>query len=290
MRKPRAPKRLDRPHFVGSGIIIPPMKPGWKRADITQFAALEKRHEAEAELVYNHIATTHPHLAPGQWEQLMAGVLSGAFDSAAPAAPRRRAATADKTPTEDEPSGASASNPYVEMNGGMVCLYPDDPEAIAARTAGAANADPAHELHVTVAYVAEDAAELDDAATDAIRDAARAGARIRSTPLDLTVVGYGTLGQADPPATVLYLQSMEATAHRDGAGAVAEAVRGVLDDHGADAFPPEHDMFVCHMTIGYGVPVEAASQFAGETIRFSAGVSTQLGAERTDYPWGAAEG
>lgn len=167
--------------------------------------------------------------------------------------------------------------------GGMIALYPDDPASLVADDPAADTAD---ELHVTIAFVAEDAAELDTGQLDAIDAAATAGAAVRSDPLVLRVVGHGTLGSQEPPATVLFVQADDATA---GAAAVERAARAELDDYGAEAFPPVHDSFVPHLTLGYGVPLELAESYVGREITFSSGVTVQLAGERTDFPWGGGE-
>jgi hypothetical protein len=67
-------KTLHRPTFNGGAIIIPPLKPGWSRADITAISKLVTE-SAEAEQVYDAVAETAPHLDSRQWETMMAQVL-----------------------------------------------------------------------------------------------------------------------------------------------------------------------------------------------------------------------
>jgi hypothetical protein len=67
--------KLNQPHFVGGALIIPPVKPGWSRADITQVSELMKNKFAEAELAYESIAEATPHLDARTWEMVMAELL-----------------------------------------------------------------------------------------------------------------------------------------------------------------------------------------------------------------------
>lgn len=81
MQGPTGPKILHRPRFAGGAIIIPPVRPGWKRADIRTIA---QEHE-QADELGNAIAAEMPDLSPEQWEQLMASVLAladGGVDAA----------------------------------------------------------------------------------------------------------------------------------------------------------------------------------------------------------------
>jgi hypothetical protein len=66
------PKILDDPLFVGGAIVVPPARPGWRNADITELATAE-----QAEEVYDQL--TEHGLDPAWAEQLMAQLLNGAF-------------------------------------------------------------------------------------------------------------------------------------------------------------------------------------------------------------------
>jgi hypothetical protein len=67
------PKRLHKPTFNGGAIIIPPVRPGWQRADIKEISKLMETPAAET--VYAQAAEEAPHLGPQEWETLMAQVL-----------------------------------------------------------------------------------------------------------------------------------------------------------------------------------------------------------------------
>jgi hypothetical protein len=75
---PILPKVLDKPNFVGGAIIIPPVRPGWKKADITAISKLAQEHADTAEGVYLAAKNLAPHLGESAWETVMAMVLQGA--------------------------------------------------------------------------------------------------------------------------------------------------------------------------------------------------------------------
>jgi hypothetical protein len=73
----RGHKQLDNPHFLGSGLIIPPDRPGWSNADINSIARRttdEQKHEMLAS-----IAEAAPHLASSEWEKVMWALQLEAF-------------------------------------------------------------------------------------------------------------------------------------------------------------------------------------------------------------------
>jgi hypothetical protein len=73
----RGAKRLIRPHFNAGAIIIPPVRPGWKRADINQ---LSQKDEQMMESVYAQLEHEMPHLDPKAWEWAMEQVMLEARD------------------------------------------------------------------------------------------------------------------------------------------------------------------------------------------------------------------
>lgn len=72
MQGPTGPKRLHNPVFAGGAIIIPPLRPGWNRADIKSIAQM--LHQQDEDLVAA-VAAELPGLQPAQWEWLMAQIL-----------------------------------------------------------------------------------------------------------------------------------------------------------------------------------------------------------------------
>jgi len=162
------------------------------------------------------------------------------------------------------------------MTGGMVALVPDQ-AATLARPGG----DPPEELHLTLAYVAEDAAAMTADARNAVTLGALGVSREAPGPVEVVVIGYGSFGMADPPATVLFVEG-------DGLAWSYDRVRQEMDDLGAEFFPPEHDAFVPHVTLGYGLPLEEAAPLVGQTITFST-VAVVLGGDRSTLPIGAPD-
>lgn len=71
MNAPRGPKRLNMPHFNAGALIIPPVRPGWKGADVKELSALMNNNADMAEKVYAGLETEMPHLDAKQWEAMM---------------------------------------------------------------------------------------------------------------------------------------------------------------------------------------------------------------------------
>lgn len=74
MAKAGGPKILDDPLFVGGAIVVPPAKPGWRGADITELASAS---EEEVDRVFEEL--TARDLDPVTAEALMGHLLAGAF-------------------------------------------------------------------------------------------------------------------------------------------------------------------------------------------------------------------
>lgn len=71
-------KQLNKPHFLGGALVIPPGKPGWKKASIESLSTLVQEHAAEAEKAYLQISEEFPHLSSKEWEFMMAQILDKA--------------------------------------------------------------------------------------------------------------------------------------------------------------------------------------------------------------------
>lgn len=69
-------KRLNKPHFNAGAAIVPPVKPGWTNADITDLSALLREHAEKAEALYADIQEDAPHLGPREWERMMTEIVS----------------------------------------------------------------------------------------------------------------------------------------------------------------------------------------------------------------------
>lgn len=93
LNQPAAKKRLGHPHFMGGALIIPPAKPGWKNADITQLSSLMDAHVAEADAAYRAIKEELPHLGERQWEAMVGQLMKMAYADMATPLPTIRTST-----------------------------------------------------------------------------------------------------------------------------------------------------------------------------------------------------
>jgi hypothetical protein len=92
------------------------------------------------------------------------------------------------------------------------------------------------------------------------------------------VSGYGVLGDSDPPATVLYLESP----------ALCRLRCGLWDAIEDGEWAEQHPNFIPHLTLGYGVDMAAAAPFKGQTIFFDRLV-VAMGPQVVEYPLGVPE-
>lgn len=71
-------KDMVNPHFTAGALIIPPVRPGWARADIKQISELIKDHAEGAERLYAQVEAEFPESEPEMWEAVMASILQEA--------------------------------------------------------------------------------------------------------------------------------------------------------------------------------------------------------------------
>lgn len=74
----KAKRVLNNPRFGGGAIIIPPVKPGWSRADIKSLDALIREMPAVAEAVRAGFEQEAEHLSADQWDHMMRLVMEQA--------------------------------------------------------------------------------------------------------------------------------------------------------------------------------------------------------------------
>ena len=74
LNEPRARKTLHHPHFTAGALIVPPVRPGWKQADIKEISNLLE--DPQAETLYNEVANETSHLGPQAWERITAYLLN----------------------------------------------------------------------------------------------------------------------------------------------------------------------------------------------------------------------
>lgn len=160
-----------------------------------------------------------------------------------------------------------------QLQGGMIALRLKDPSKVLF-----ADGEPREQLHMTLAIVAETASDLDEAAREATHRAAGEAAAAFGE-IEATIAGFAVLGTDDPPGVVLVLNGLELAPVRD-------VVWAELNDYGSEAFPPQHEPFIAHITVGYGLDIQANEDrlrsLVGEAVLFD-NVSVDLGGEQSLY-------
>ncbi len=68
-------KTLNKPVFTGGALIIPPVKPGWKNAEVKELSQLLESDLDEAEKVYEQVSAAAPYLDSKSWENITAWFL-----------------------------------------------------------------------------------------------------------------------------------------------------------------------------------------------------------------------
>lgn len=71
MNAPRGRKVLNKPHFGAGALIVPPVRPGWKRADINELSQILETHAEEFEMV---TASEESTAETKSWEGMMSMV------------------------------------------------------------------------------------------------------------------------------------------------------------------------------------------------------------------------
>jgi hypothetical protein len=69
------PIQVDQPHFQAGALILPPVRPGWRRADITQLEAWMREHDEVAEALYAGLKAESPEAPEASLEGLMAEII-----------------------------------------------------------------------------------------------------------------------------------------------------------------------------------------------------------------------
>lgn len=79
-KDPRTPRVLNKPHFGAGAIIIPPVRPGWNKADVKALDSFITDQPSAAEAVYAGLVDEFPHLDQSRWETMMGQLLGLALD------------------------------------------------------------------------------------------------------------------------------------------------------------------------------------------------------------------
>jgi hypothetical protein len=95
------PKILHNPTFAGGAVIIPPVQPGWKRADVTAISRLIRDHAEEAEAIYAQLEREAPEMEAKQWEAMMAFLLKS-VNTPDPSVEARDFSTEDRSKMSEE--------------------------------------------------------------------------------------------------------------------------------------------------------------------------------------------
>lgn len=79
LNAPGAHKRMNKPLFTAGALVIPPARPGWKDADVTEMSQLlAEIGDTELEAAYQQVSGELPHLDPKDWESMMGRVVQAA--------------------------------------------------------------------------------------------------------------------------------------------------------------------------------------------------------------------
>lgn len=68
-------KLFNDPVFLAGALIVPPVKPGWKNAQVTDISGLIKENAEECERAYEGVKEDLPDQTPAIWEAMMAQIV-----------------------------------------------------------------------------------------------------------------------------------------------------------------------------------------------------------------------
>lgn len=69
-------KVLHKPRYTAGALIVPPVRPGWKHADIKEITSLVEADIAQTERIYAEVASLVPHEDTRTWERIMTHLLA----------------------------------------------------------------------------------------------------------------------------------------------------------------------------------------------------------------------
>lgn len=137
------------------------------------------------------------------------------------------------------------------MSGAIIAFLPAAPDTLTVP-----DGDPAGQLHVTLLYLTDDNTELDDEARTFIGQALAQVAP--DGPIEATVTAVEGLGDDDPQAIVLMLDSPELQTMRETVKTALEQDIPVPEDRFPEYLP--------HLTVGYGIDPADVAYLVGTTI------------------------
>lgn len=62
---------LNNPHFLAGALVVPPTRPGWKGAEITDLSTMTEQNNEVAHKLYQQLKAENPQLSSMEWETLM---------------------------------------------------------------------------------------------------------------------------------------------------------------------------------------------------------------------------
>lgn len=78
LNQPQALKKLNRPHFTAGALVIPPARPAWRNASVTELSTFVRQELEAADVAYAQTAAEFPHLSAKEWEAIMGELLQAA--------------------------------------------------------------------------------------------------------------------------------------------------------------------------------------------------------------------
>lgn len=176
---------------------------------------------------------------------------------------------------------AAGTDEVVVHPGAMIAIYP--PPEIAELLAGPKATDEiAEELHVTLAFLGDDAAVFDATQIADITNAI-AGAVVAAEPLEAAIQGWGTFLAKDAAKGNPQWYSVNCV----GLSALRTAIVDSLTSVGIEP-PTDHD-FVPHMTVRYGDPAVTEIPAGGEKTWPVESVYLVMAGDRIPLPIGPSE-
>ena len=73
-------RQLNKPHFMGGALILPPLSPGWANAEVKSLSALVSEHQEQADRIYKEVKDTAGHLSEADLENITLGLLGKGVD------------------------------------------------------------------------------------------------------------------------------------------------------------------------------------------------------------------
>lgn len=111
---PGALKKLNKPHFTAGALVVPPARPAWKNASVTELSVMVRQELEGADKLLAATASEFPDLEPAQWESMMGELILIAKGNPFAKPPAKKGAPA-------KPSGPHAYTPVNKFIPNAVC-------------------------------------------------------------------------------------------------------------------------------------------------------------------------